>query len=113
VRAEHRDRAVGNLLELFHKHGALRAERLNHMAVVNDFMTDVHWRAVNLDCPFDNLDGTLYTGAEATRLRQKDTNGSTLISFGHATALQSISVLLYVSRNIVWFQENEKGGLNL
>ncbi len=70
VGAEHGAGARRDLIQLVDEDGPARAQVFHHMAVVHDLVTDVDRRAIFLQCPLDNLNRPLDTGAEAARLSQ-------------------------------------------
>ena len=73
VRAEHRDRALRDLIDLVHEAGALALQRLHHVLVVDDLVADVDGRAEPLQRTLDDLDRPLHARAEPSRLGQHDT----------------------------------------
>src|ERR1043166_6021006 len=72
MRAENSDAARRDLVELVDEPRALGAQPLDHVPVVHDLMPHVDRRAVFLQRALDNLDRALYPGAEATGLREHD-----------------------------------------
>ena len=72
--AENRHRAGRDLVQLVDEHRAARAQILDHVAVVHDFVTDIDRRAVFLQRPLDDLDRPLDAGAKAAGLGQDDAN---------------------------------------
>ena len=70
VGAEHGDGVVGDLVQFLDEDRALGAERLDDAFVVDDLVADVDRRSVEIEGPFDNLDGPFHAGAEAARLGQ-------------------------------------------
>ena len=69
---EDRHRAGRDLVQLIDEHGAAGAQILHHVAVVDDFVTDVDRRAVLLQRPLDDFDRPLDAGAETAGLGEDD-----------------------------------------
>ena len=65
-------RAGRDLVQLVDEHRAARAQILDDVAVVHDFVTHIDRRAVFLQRPLDDLDRPLDAGAEAAGLGQDD-----------------------------------------
>ncbi len=76
VRAEHGDRAVGDLVELVDEARALGAQVLDHVLVVHDFVAHVDGRAVEFKRAFDDGNRALDPGAKAARLGKQDLHAS-------------------------------------
>ena len=72
VRAEHRDRALRDLVDVSTKLRALALQRLDDVLVVDDLVAHVDRRPEAAQRPLDDLDRPLDPGAEAARLG-KDT----------------------------------------
>jgi hypothetical protein len=72
VGAEDQGGAVGNLAQVFDEDGALGLEVIDHVAVVHDFVADVDRAAKLFQRAFDDSDGTLDTGAEATGIGKQE-----------------------------------------
>jgi hypothetical protein len=70
-----RHRAIGHIVEVLDKHGALGPQTVHDMGVVDDFMADIDGPRMRIDGAFDNGDGAFHPGAKATRPRQKDGEG--------------------------------------
>ncbi len=62
-------RRVGDILD---EHGSEPLEALHHVAVVHNLVTDEHRRTVLGQRLFDDLDGPVDAGAEATRAGQQE-----------------------------------------
>src|SRR5438067_3781953 len=65
VRAEDHGAAGRHLIQLLDEHRALRAQALDHIAVVHDLVAHVDRRAVQLERALDDLDRALDAGAKA------------------------------------------------
>ena len=65
-------RHFGQLLD---EHRALRAQVVDHEAVVHDFVAHVDRRAERFERALDDLDGAVDAGAEAARLGEQDVHG--------------------------------------
>jgi hypothetical protein len=72
VGAEDRPRAVGDLVELFDEDGALAAQAVHDVLVVNDLLTDVNRRAEGLERDLDHVDRPDHSRAESAGLQKKD-----------------------------------------
>ena len=70
VRAEDRDRARRDLVDLVDKARALGAQPLDDVPVVHDLVPDIDRRPVFLERPLDDLDRAFDPGAKAARLGQ-------------------------------------------
>ena len=64
--------ALGDVLLGVHEHGAALAQLLDHGLVVDDLLTDVHRRAVELERPLDGLDGPVDARAVSARRREQN-----------------------------------------
>jgi hypothetical protein len=62
----------GDFVELFYKDGASFAQFVHHVFVVDNFFTDVDWRAVEVQSDFDDIDSSDHAGTKASRLEQED-----------------------------------------
>src|SRR5690606_16989557 len=76
VRAEHEQGALGRLGRVLDEDGALGAQRLDHVAVVDDLVADVDGRPEALETLLHDLDGAVDPGAEAARTGEQDLHGS-------------------------------------
>jgi len=65
VGAENEHGADGNFFNRFDENGATAAQLINHVAVVHDFVMDVHRIAVGLKREFDDVHGADHAGAKA------------------------------------------------
>jgi hypothetical protein len=61
--------AVGDFVFAIDEDRAFAAKFVDNKAVVNDLLADVDWRAECLEGDADNVNGTDYAGAEASRLQ--------------------------------------------
>src|SRR6516162_5666996 len=68
VRAEYRDAALRDLVDLIHKTCTFGAQALDDVAIVNDFMTDIDRRSILLERTLDNLDRAFNSCTETARL---------------------------------------------
>ena len=64
--------AVGYFVQFLDKHRAHRAQPVDHMGVVDDFMPDIDRRAVLFQRPFDDGDGAHDPGAKSAGRGQND-----------------------------------------
>ncbi len=67
VGGEHDVRVGRHLVQLLHEHGALRLQRLDHGAVVDDLVAHVDGRAEAADRFLHHPDGAVDAGTEAAR----------------------------------------------
>ena len=72
MRAEDRNRAVGNLGDVFDEPRALRLQQFDDVFVVDDLVAHIDRRAVFLQRALDDVDRPHHAGAEAARLGQHD-----------------------------------------
>src|SRR5690606_37719568 len=72
VRAEDHGGAVRHLVEFFHKHRAALLEVIHDKTVVDDFMPHVDRGAEILQRALHDLDGTVHTGTETTRIGEQN-----------------------------------------
>jgi hypothetical protein len=61
--------AVGDFVLAIDEDRAFAAEFVDDEAIVNDFLADVEGRAEGFESDADNVNGTDYAGAEASRLQ--------------------------------------------
>src|SRR5882762_5846077 len=61
--------AIGNLVDAIDKNSALAGKLVDDVAVVHDLFADVDRGAKGVQCDADDIDGTNYAGAKATRLQ--------------------------------------------
>jgi hypothetical protein len=62
------DGAGRDLVDLVDKIGTLGTQPLDHMPIVNDFVTDIDGRAVFFECTLDYLDRSFNPCTEASGL---------------------------------------------
>ena len=72
--AEHRDRAIGNFVQLLHEAGTLALQGLHYMAVMDDLMTHIDRLAIFLQRPLDGIDRPNDARAETPRLGKNYTH---------------------------------------
>ena len=82
VRTENGDRPGGHFRQVLDETRALRAQGLDDMAVVHDFMPDIDRRAKLCQRLLDDVDGPDYAGAEPARLRKHHMHGRCNFSRG-------------------------------
>ena len=63
---------VWNVVDLVDKDSALLRQLIHDIAVMDDFTTNVNWRAKCLERDLDDVDGANHTCAEAARFEQKN-----------------------------------------
>src|SRR6185312_14564546 len=82
--AEDGDAARRHLVDLLDEAGALGAQALDDMPVVDDLMADIDGWAVFLEGPLDDLDRPLDPGTKSPRLRQNNlhSNSRSAVSGG-------------------------------
>lgn len=106
MRREHHDGAGGRLVQFVDEHGALAAQILDHVAVVDDLVAHVDRRAMQLERALDDVDGAIHAGTEATRLRQQDLG----IGGGHFSGHHSTPRMATSTRKAVpasgWLKSN-------
>ena len=61
--------AGGNFVHAVDKNGALGAQLIHHVAIVNDLFADIDGRAECFQRDADNVDGAHHSGAKAPRLQ--------------------------------------------
>ena len=66
--AEHRDRALRDLVHLLDEARALRLQAFDDPLVVNDFVADIDRRPVDLQRPLDDLNRAFHPGAKSAWL---------------------------------------------
>ncbi len=66
---------VRDFVQFFDEDGALGSERFHHVAVMDDLVTHIDWRAISGERQLDDLDGAVDAGAEAPRRREIDGQG--------------------------------------
>ena len=72
MRGEDHRRAVRHLVELLDEHRAQRAQALDDVAVVHDFVAHVDRRAEQLERALDDVDRAIDAGAETARIGEQD-----------------------------------------
>ena len=82
VGAEDGDGAGRDFVDVIHEAGAPAAQRVDDVLVVDDLVANVDGRTIDLQRPFDDVDGPHHPGAETPRLRQNDPQGPS----GHRTS---------------------------
>jgi hypothetical protein len=70
VGGKHHDGPLGRLIELVDENGALGAQILHHIAVVDNLVTHVDGRPEQLKGPFHDVNGAVHAGTEPARLCQ-------------------------------------------
>jgi len=75
VRAENGDRSGGHFRKVLDETCAFRAQALDDVAVVNDFVSDVNGRAKLRERLLDDVDGPDHAGAETARLGEHHAHG--------------------------------------
>ena len=66
MRTKDHDRVVWHFRQFVYEYRAARAQVINDMAVVDHLMTYVDRTTENLQCPIDNIDGTINTSTKAS-----------------------------------------------
>ena len=94
MRAENRNRAVGNLGDAFDKSRAFRLQRFDHVFVVNDLVADIDRRAVFFQRALDDVDRTHNAGAKSARLRKNDVEW-TQPERGMSSGLRKLHLVLF------------------
>ena len=79
--AEHGDRALRYLVDLVDEHGALVAQGLDDMFVVDDLVAHIDRRPVDFQGALDNRNRPLDAGAESPWCRKNDFHRPILYSF--------------------------------
>ena len=72
VGGKHQGVAGRDVVQVFDKDGALGAQVVDDVGVVDDFVAHVDGRAELLQGPLDDLDGAVHAGAKAARLGQQN-----------------------------------------
>src|SRR5690606_27708605 len=72
VGREHDDGALWGFVELVYEYGPFGSQVLHDITIVDDLVAHIDGRAVQLEGPLDDIDGTVYAGAKTARLRQYD-----------------------------------------
>jgi hypothetical protein len=85
MRAENGDRTDGHFREMLDEPCAFRAQALDDMAVVNDFVPHVDGRAKLRQRLLDDVDGADHAGAETARLGEHHAHGSELSRASNTT----------------------------
>ena len=101
--AEHGNGACRDVANVFDEAGALLAQTLDNVLVVDDFVPNVDGRAVDLQRPFDNVDGPDHAGAEPPWLCEQDPQRllRQMNSPGTAAMRNSEPPLMYRGRDAV------------
>ena len=87
VRREHDRHAVGHLVQAFHEHRALRLERIDDIAIVDDLVPDIDRRAVFLDRQLDDANGAIDARAETARRGDQEIEGGLVAHQRRSTPL--------------------------
>src|SRR5215471_2026821 len=72
--AEYGDGAIGHLVQLFDKTGALFLELVHHMLVMDDLMADIDRLAILIERLLHDIDGAYDPGAKAAWLGKNDSH---------------------------------------
>ena len=67
---------IGTFVEFAHEHCPERLEPFDHMAVMDDLVTDIDRGPIFLEGAFDDLDSAVDPGAEASRRGQTNGHGT-------------------------------------
>ncbi len=113
VRAEHRQRAVGHLVEFLDEDRALGLQLVDDMRVVDDLVADIDRAAVRRERAVDDLDRADDAGAKAARLGE---NQSHPLPFVHdagratenAALRQPRGATRRLDRTIVWLSRTAR-----
>src|SRR5579862_342151 len=70
VGAENNTRAFGHFAQLFNENGAGLAQFVDHVAVVDDFFTNIYGSAVKIEDNLNHIDRAHYSRAESARTKQ-------------------------------------------
>src|SRR6185436_3394068 len=71
-----------NFRQFLYKDGALGAQIIHHILVVYHFVADVDGCAMKLQRALDDVNGTVYAGAEAAGIGEDDLHGPERIREG-------------------------------
>ena len=71
VRRKNDRGAVRHFVQLIDEHSSLCLQRVDHVTVMNNLVSDIDWRAVLLDRQLDDSDGAVDTGAKSARCSDK------------------------------------------
>ena len=69
--------AVGHFVKLIDEHSPLRLQRVDHVTVMDNLVSDIDGRAMLFDRQFDDSDGAVDTGAKSARCSDKQVKGRT------------------------------------
>src|SRR3546814_882907 len=83
MRGKHHNGARRRFVQFVDENGALLPQVLNHIAVMDNFVPHINWRAMQLERPLDNIDGAVDTGAKPPGLGQYDVDAGLRIGFRH------------------------------
>ncbi len=72
MRTEDGPGAFGNFGQFLDKNGAQFAEFVDHVLVMNNLLANIDWRAVEVKCYLDDVDGANHACAETAGLEQVD-----------------------------------------
>jgi len=70
MRRKNQHSAIGRIIHLIDKYGALGAQPVDNKTVMYDFMPHIYRRPVNFQRPFYNSDGAINSSAKASGLSQ-------------------------------------------
>ncbi len=62
----------GDIIKLINKDCAALAQGINHKFVVHHLVPHIYRRAIYIQRTIDNIDGTVHTSAETTRVGELD-----------------------------------------
>ena len=67
MRAKNNRHTIGNFVQLLNEDRALSLQRIDDIAVMDDLVPDIDWRAITLDRQIDDLYRPINTSAKAAR----------------------------------------------
>ena len=70
--AEHRDGVLRDVFDVLDEASTLLAQTVDNVLVVDDFVTNVDGRAIDLERSFDDVDGPDDSGTKSSRLCEQD-----------------------------------------
>jgi hypothetical protein len=70
--AEDKGRTFWNLIDLLHEHCPCQTQPLNDRGIVNDFVANENWTAIQVKHRFHDRNGPIDTGAETPGFRENE-----------------------------------------
>ena len=93
VCAENDSSPIRYFVELLDEDCAFLCKIIDHETVVHHFMAHIDRGAENLQCTFDNIDGAIDAGTEATWIGKVDIDRHWSLIFAWALLISSISTV--------------------